>query len=347
MAVATMTGALLSVLGSSCIIWIILSKRKYRQDTYHRLLMAICTFDLLNAIGWFMAPLAPPKGSSPRALSIGNTASCTSQAFLLQVGITFMIYNASLSVYFLLTIRYNVSQSKMIWRERIMHVVCLVWGFISAIIPIPMELYNELGVGSGCWLGKFPQYCETEENPVPCLRGANINPATVGYIVAGAPAVLSIIIVIVCNAMIYHAARKQEEATRQYSVGSPGNSRTHQRTLAIAAQATWYVIVFLNTLFWQLLLRFLDAEDVITWANEASFTALILFAQFFSASSGFGFLVIYVRPRYLRYRERKLPTMLAIAVAMSFRGSPVNGCRRQGSDDDQSDNASRRSDEEI
>ena len=342
-AVATMIGASLSFFGSSCIIWNIMRKQKYRKDTYHRLLLGACAFDWLNAIGWFMAPLAPPKDSSPRALSMGNTASCTTQAFLLQIGVAFMIYNACLCVYYLLTIGYNVSQSRMIWRERIMHIVCLIWGIGAAIIPIPMEIYNENGVGNGCWLGRFPQYCETEQNPVPCLRGADIDPALVGYIVAGLPAIASIVIVAVCNIMIYRAARKQGEATRRFAIESLPPNQTPERTRDIAAQATWYVVVFLNSLFWQLLLRFLDAADVITWENESSYTALILLGQFFSSSSGFGFLLVYVRPRYLRYRKKEIPRLTALAVAMSFRRPPIisNGGRQRHASVVQNDNASR------
>jgi hypothetical protein len=118
---------------------------------------------------------------------------------MLQAGVGFLIYNACLSIYYVLTIRYNVSKARMIWREKIMHTVSVVWGLGAAIVPIPMEIYNELGVGSGCWLGQFPQYCGTEENPVPCERGANINPAIVGYVIAGFPSVVSLIIVIVCK----------------------------------------------------------------------------------------------------------------------------------------------------
>ena len=322
MALATMIGASLSFLGSSCIIWNVVRKQKYKKGTYHRLLLGACSLDLLFAMGWFLAPLAPPKDSSPRALSIGNTASCTTQAFLLQAGVAFTIYNACLCVYFLLTIRYNVSQSRMIWREKIMHIVSLVWGLGAAIAPIPMEIYNENGVGNGCWLGRFPQYCETEQNPVPCLRGANIDPSIVGYIVGAFPSITSLFIVAVCNIMIYHTARRRREATRRYEVESLPPNRTHARTRAIAAQATWYVVVFLNSLFWQLLLRFLDAADVITWENESSYTGLILLAQFFSGSSGFGFFLVYLRPRYLRYRRDRISPMMAIAFSMSFRSAP-------------------------
>lgn len=321
-AVATMIGALLSLFGSSCIIWNILRKQKYKQDTYHRLLFAICAFDVLGAIGWFMAPLAPPKDSSPRALSIGNTASCTSQAFFLQAGIAFMIYNACLSIFYLLTIGHNVPQRRMIWRETIMHVVSLIWGLGAAIIPIPLEIYNEIGVGSGCWIQRYPVACETEENPVPCSRGANIDHTMVGNILAGVPAVVSLLTVIVCNFLIYRAVRQRELASNRFSIGHRRIERMQERTRAIAAQARWYVIIFVNAHIWEMIFALLEQIHVITKENESSFTALILLSQFFAASNGFGFLFVYVRPRYLRLRKRNVAPLLAVYTALSFRDAP-------------------------
>ena len=329
-AVITMFGALLSLIGSSCIIWNICRKQKYKRDPYHRLLLGACMMDLISSVGWFMAPIAPPEGSSPRALSLGDTASCTAQGYFIQVGVGFMVYNACLSIYYLMTIRYKIPNERLVCKEAIMHGVSLVWGLCVAIVPIPMELYNELGVGNGCWIGRFPQYCETEENPVPCTRGANIDPTIVGYAIAGFPSVLSLVVVITSNVLIYLAIRKSQATTTRYSIGIVSD-RQKKRTEAIASQATWYVVIFVNAVFWQLLLRILDAFDVITFENESSFTILIVFGQFCSASSGFGFLLVYTRPRYLRYRTRELPPLQALATALSFRKAPLDageGTRR-------------------
>jgi hypothetical protein len=55
-----------------------------------------------------------------------------------------------------------------------MHIACLVWALGAAAIPVPaVQLYNELSVGSGCWIGQFPQFCYVDEN-IECIRGGNI-----------------------------------------------------------------------------------------------------------------------------------------------------------------------------
>jgi hypothetical protein len=327
-AAATMIGASLSFIGSMCIIWNILWRRKYQQDTYHRLLLGICSLNALGAIGWLMAPFAPPKDSSPRALSIGNTASCTSQGFLIQTGVGFMIYNACLSIYYVLMIRYNVSKKRMIWREKIMHAMSLLWGIGAAIIPVPLDIFNELGLGSGCWIHQYPIDCGKEANPVPCERGGNIDTTTAASILTGVPAVSSILIVLVCNALLYTTVRGREVASQfSDSVVPRRSNRMRERTKEIAAQATWYVIIFANAHIWEMIFALLHQAEVITSDNESKFTALILVAQFFASSSGLGFLLVYVRPRFLRLRKRNVSRFTAVCIAMSFRETPHSAMR--------------------
>jgi hypothetical protein len=315
-AVATMAAGFLSMFGSGSIICNIIRNKKYKRDSYHRLLLGACITDFVSSVGWFMAPWAPPQESSLRVLPIGNVASCSIQAYFIQVGIGFMVYNACLSIYYVLTIRYNVTEKIMSRREIYMHAISLLWGFGIAIIPIPLEIYNELGVGTGCWLGRSPQYCDAIDSIVLCVRGASVDPSIVGYIIGGFPSITSLIIVIVCNRLVYISVKKNSETTRRFSIG---NDRLQKRTEAIASQATWYVIVFLNSMFWQILLRFLDGLDVITDDNESAFTPLIVLAAFFSGFSGFGLLLVYIRPRYIRYRARKLSRFSSVMAALSFR----------------------------
>ena len=328
-AAVTMIGASLSFIGSTCIIWNIIWRRKYKQDTYHRLLLGICSLNVLGAIGWFMAPLAPPKDTSPRDLSIGNIASCTAQGFFIQTGVGFMIYNACLSIYYVLIVRYNVSKKHMIWREKIMHAVSLLWGFGAAIIPIPLEIFNELGLGSGCWIHQTPIDCGTEVNPVPCTRGGGIDTTTAGAILTGVPAVSSILIVLFCNALIYITVRGRELESSRFSVvvASRRNSRMRERTKEIAAQATCYVAIFTWCHIWEMMFALLHQADVITAANESNFTALILVAQFFASSNGLGFLMVYVRPRFLRLRRRDVSRIKAIYIAVSFQETPHSAMR--------------------
>jgi hypothetical protein len=229
-----------------------------------------------------------------------------------------------------MTIRYNVTETIMARREPYMHCISLFWGFVVSFIPIPMELYNEMGIGGGCWLGRFPQYCDREGSTIPCTRGTLINPNIVGYIIAGLPAIISLIVVIVCNRLIYSAVKSRSVPSSSPSrTISIMNDRVRKRTEAIASQATWYVIIFVNTVMWQMLLRVLDGLDIITDANESTFTPLIVLAEFFSGFSGFGFLLVYIRSRYIRYRSKNLSRMSSLLATLSLKNSHLKECQQR------------------
>eukprot|EP00541_Cyclophora_tenuis_P005696 CAMPEP_0116553988 /NCGR_PEP_ID=MMETSP0397-20121206/7342_1 /TAXON_ID=216820 /ORGANISM="Cyclophora tenuis, Strain ECT3854" /LENGTH=453 /DNA_ID=CAMNT_0004079099 /DNA_START=226 /DNA_END=1587 /DNA_ORIENTATION=+ len=319
----TFFGATLSMLGSFFIISNIMRRKKYKRGSYHRLLLGLSFCDSVSSVGWFIAPMAPPKDTSPRLLSIGTTASCTANGVLLQFGIGFSLYNACLSIFYWLTICYNIRKRDMIWRESLMHLCSLGFAMGSAMAPIPLNMYNELTVGVGCWLLDFPENCHRNPN-VDCIRGGSNRIITpfLGYLLAGLPGLVCFVIVAACNAVIYRASRQLNQRMRRYSITSVGTDRHQQdqqakRTALIASQAMCYVLVFLNSFLWQVLVKVLSDFNVIRRDNETSWTALILLAQLFSSSAGFGFLLTYIRPRYLRFRDRNFSRAQAILFALT------------------------------
>lgn len=321
----TMFGAFLSIVGSSIIVYSVYRRiRNSNSRTYHRLLLGVSVCDIFSSTGWLISPFAAPAESSSRYLSIGNTQSCSAAGFMVQMGVGLILYNACLTIYYLLTIRYSVSPRCMLWREYIMHASCLVWGFGTSILGLPLQIYNELEVGGGCWITLLPSNCNADPD-VDCIRG-KVDPRIFGYIVAGAPLFLAIITIIVCNILVYQQARQLDKRAGQHgrpshsSTGSNPNyyvsERRARRTNEVASQATCYVVIVVNGVSWQLLLRQLDAFDVIRTENEGSWTALILICNFFAASAGFGFLLTYLRPRYVRFREAKASRLVALKKAL-------------------------------
>lgn len=328
-AALTVLGGSLSLLGSTTIIYNIISKKKFKRDSYHRLLLGTCAFDVISSIGWITHTFAAPKDTSSRFLSIGNVASCTASGFLIQWSISYMIYNACLAIYFLVTIRYNLSAARVVRMETIMHSISVVWGLGCAVVPIPLELYNENAIGPGCWLNEYPNDC-SESPDVECIRGL-VNSEYVGYAIGAFPVAVCLLAVLVSNSLVYISVRSKELATQKMArrLSQTFNNTTEQptnkRTKAIATQASWYVAVFVNSAFWQLLFRILGLFYVINPENESQWVSLIALAQFFSSSAGFGFLLVFVRPRYLRFRERdQLTRRGAFVAALSFDNNNRN-----------------------
>jgi hypothetical protein len=214
-----------------------------------------------------------------------------------------------------------------------MYGVPLVWGIGGGVLPLPLGLYNELHVTSRCWLESPPaaiaQDCTAQEELgglLDCAGSApanqdGIDPHLLRHLLAGLPGCIALAIVIGCNVMVYVTVRNAERRMARYATST--NTRQRKRTLQTASQARWYVCIFLNSIMWICVVDFLSIYEVITPENESSWTALILVSQLFSASAGFGFLLVCVRPRYLRLRENGDSRIQALKKGLKIRKAEV------------------------
>ena len=101
-----------------------------RRPTYQRLLLCLCVVDILWSINFILGTIMLPSSSSldedsdhpfdiifddTYNTAYGNFTTCNIQGFFLFIGGIGTIYlNACLMVYFLLTIRCNVSQQQIL-----------------------------------------------------------------------------------------------------------------------------------------------------------------------------------------------------------------------------------------
>jgi hypothetical protein len=211
-----------------------------------------------------------------------------------------------------------------------MYGVQIIWGIGGGVLPLPLGLYNELHVTSRCWLESPPTATiEHDCTTQAALAGAFecggdapvIDPNTLRHLLTGLPGALSLVTIVGCNFMVYLTVRNSERRMARYSMST--NTRQRKRTLETASQARWYVCVFFNSIVWLCLIDLLSMYGVITPQNESSWTALILLSQFFSASAGFGFLLTYIRPRYLRHRTNGNSRIEALAKGLKIRKAEI------------------------
>jgi hypothetical protein len=108
----------------------------------------------------------------------GTYKSCVFQGFIIQLGgLAALLFNASLAVGFLLTVKYH-------WREKrvrklyarlqiILWIICAA----AAILPIPLHMYHNSG--PVCWVDAFPGGCTqswelgSSMEATDCLAGDN------------------------------------------------------------------------------------------------------------------------------------------------------------------------------
>jgi len=154
----------LSVLCSSIVVWLVLTDPRRRCQAYHRLLLGMCLTDALTSFWWVMSTWPIPKGDALWA--VGNTNTCTCQGFFLQVGIANPLYNLSLSVYFLLAVHLSWGEAMLRKYEFLFHLGPLGWGFTTAIIGLPLKIFNNATLW--CWINDLPG---RNENTAPYRWG--------------------------------------------------------------------------------------------------------------------------------------------------------------------------------
>jgi hypothetical protein len=123
--------------------------------TYQRLMIGMSLSNSIMSFGFVLSTLPMPKDTTFAWRPMGNTQTCTFAGCLTMMGVTPVMYNASLSIYYLLRIRYGWTFSQLVRVERWLHVVPWVWGISAVIVGVVMKLFN--AGHYECWLAPFPR----------------------------------------------------------------------------------------------------------------------------------------------------------------------------------------------
>ncbi|CAJ1930971.1 unnamed protein product [Cylindrotheca closterium] len=202
LAYSPIPSAILSVFGSSVIIYMIFKAKQQRKLTpYLRLLLAMSVYDILYSLVWCVAAFLRPQETSPRTLSFGNKTTCNVLGFVNELSHGTIIYQGMLGVYFLLTARYGLSNSCIARRiEPWMHIISIGYPLVFAIAEALLNGYGEVIMGIGCWVVVTTENCQEEFLcPARVLR----------YLSCAVPLAVVSISLIVNNRIIFLYARAQ------------------------------------------------------------------------------------------------------------------------------------------
>ena len=117
----------LSLLGSAYIIYDCLVRCKHRH-TYHRLLVALSVFDIVMTTGLFLSTWPMPADTPGVAFAVGNVHTCAAVGFIETAGTTAVLYNATLSMYYVLRIQAGWMPSQMRRVEPHLHLGPTIFG---------------------------------------------------------------------------------------------------------------------------------------------------------------------------------------------------------------------------
>ena len=301
--IITRFSGLLSFAGSSLILFIIFADcvNKWKRIHY-RLLAGICFFDVLYSLCMIVSTAAIPKdtddGYHIRG-NIGNTATCKAQGFLLQLGALGMpLYLASLSLYYLLVIRYNVNDDVIRRKvEPFMHIISIAFPLGTAIAALCLNLYHHKLLL--CWIEAEPFGCTVDES-IECTEAANAPKYEVAF--AGIWFALVFIFEVICMGLIYGTVRKRERVMNAFSFrGRNGRILVHSSNRVTverrdtAIQAILYISAFVFTYVWPFVSFFMFHVT-----NARPNFVFVLMTMFFTPLLGFWNFLAFIRPRYMK-----------------------------------------------
>ncbi|KAL7484675.1 hypothetical protein ACHAW6_010307 [Cyclotella cf. meneghiniana] len=137
--------AILSILGSSFIIYDALRKATRRRKFLNQLLSTLSFFDIVGALAYSLTTLPAPESLYLYG-GKGNLQTCRAQGFLIQIGTIACYLSVSLAMYYLLTIKHGWSD-EMLKRKRVayfLYIPPIAIGLGLAFAGIPF--YNSVMV---------------------------------------------------------------------------------------------------------------------------------------------------------------------------------------------------------
>jgi hypothetical protein len=317
LAVAPKIPALLSIIGSSYIVYTVASDARKRKKIYHRIMLSLSCCDIIASTAYFLGTWMIPKGTEgdfgPVYGASGNDGTCTASGFVVQFAVASPLYNATLAFYFFLIFRYDWKECDMVKIEPILHGIPLCFAFGTAIAAAVLNLYGS--VDWLCWINPDP--------PQPHIK-------IYQWAFLFGPIFICIVFISTVMILLYRAMRTLERNVEKYafersvaltdaaadntqrksflsrmwrsfSSGSvtTGRNKKKNGSTEVAIQGMLYVGAFYITWFFPTLQRIIELCQT---TRERNF-ALQFLDTFLLPLQGFFNAMIYFRPKFRKYLE--------------------------------------------
>lgn len=231
-----------SCIGSAIIILVVARDKNRRSATYHRLIMSASVIDLVCSF-WLALSTWPYPRESGRLWAVGTTQTCTAEGFFLTFTLSSAAYNASLSIYYVLTIIHGWKPEKVFCIEPYLHGIPIILGLGIAVVGLGLNLYNPSLLW--CFIASFPQGCTSD-----CIRGIHAN-IYVWALFYGLVWVM-ICIITVAVTLVFLNVRKIEKASNSHKFRAKDDDATRRRNMAgnlkrtkqVAKQCFGYAVGF-------------------------------------------------------------------------------------------------------
>mmetsp|Transcript_42338 Transcript_42338/g.101993 ORF Transcript_42338/g.101993 Transcript_42338/m.101993 type:complete len:928 (+) Transcript_42338:388-3171(+) len=155
----------LSICGSVLILYLVLKGKRYKDGgLYHRLLLGLSVSDLVVTFSLILQPFLTPEQTG-YPFSRGNATTCAVVGFGYLYFVGSYTYNCLLGLYFLLTVRYRMTQRRIArYIEPWGHILAFTFPTAIGISAVMFELLNANPFLGICNLFPSQHECEWHEN---------------------------------------------------------------------------------------------------------------------------------------------------------------------------------------
>jgi len=310
--------------GSLLLIYMILSRRKSKLTRpKNRFMLMMSIFDVLHATSFIAGTMAIPRESGIYG-AIGNSHTCTAQGFIAWLGFVVPLYNNSLNLFYLLTIKYSMDSTDFAQKyEPFCHLLSTLLPITSGIVFVYLD-----------WV-------HVELNAAMCY----VNNMAITMLACSL--LVNVVFLVYTMTMISHAVASQSERMVKYKFGltklsrSTTNNETGGKVQAqretrknhstnctlkeSVRQAQFYTLAFLMTFM------FPAVEIILTLIGipNSPFALRVLTSAFYPLQ-GFWNCLFYIRPgvNFVRRRDPDKSLVCAILEIISNSGTtPGNPAR--------------------
>lgn len=330
--ISAVTGVL-SIIGSSLILYYILRYRKWRTSIYHRLVMGISGADIVLST-WVLSAYACFPKEVGFHLTFGNDYTCTISGFLAIFGAASTnSYNMGLSFHFLTTCCGGWRDGRIIrYVEIPTHVLGLVVSLAIPSIAAYGRYINTTTSIRACLFGSEPPGCSSSETTLECDRGGDDD------ILYNALRFFHLAILLVSTTLgIVNMVTISLSATRQLRRGIRASvapvPQLNERIHSIRSRSILYCLSHFNTTLWSAIVTFGGSSDA---QSVRARYPLAVTAYVFFPLQGFLNALIFFYPLVKSCKKRHNPSSTVAALRMVLGGCMDSESRQpsssQGSD---------------
>lgn len=326
----------LSIVGS-CLIIFLTYTRGLGRDTLNQFLLGLSISDIIASLALLASPYTVPQGSLDNVVSArGNQATCSASAFSYAVAaLANAFYNCWISMHFLAFARNKHKQGSSTTMQKrtrlVQHTIAVVVPLLVASTALATNAFHPHEFLDMCFYGEYPTACSKDPS-VPCIHTGG---KTLGRIHTLIIAVLAIIS-ISCTLAVVRIVKARYARCQRYAIPDPTsddgpiaparptllrtssrNSESQsfrdgaERQKAVASQAWWYMIAYLNSFLIPVIaLVVLNVDPIRVIENEGSapyYTLKIMLTVFMPLQGALNF-VVFIRPRYNAWKAILLET---------------------------------------